>query len=41
MNAHFDSWPKKSAVMLKELKAGCHPKEIIFALSEDLAARTQ
>ena len=38
MNAHFDAWRKKSAVALKALKAGCHPKEIIGELSESLLA---
>jgi len=38
MNAHFATWRDKSAKMLKALKPGCHPKEIIDALSEDLLA---
>ena len=38
MNAHFAAWRQKSATTLKGLQAGCHPKEIIFALSEDLLA---
>jgi type I restriction enzyme M protein len=38
MNAHFDAWRKKSASALKKLQAGCHPKEIIARLSEDLLA---
>ena len=38
MNAHFAVWRKKSATTLKALKAGCHPKEVIAALSEDLLA---
>ncbi len=36
INAHFDEWRKKSATKLKALKAGCHPKEVIARLSEDL-----
>jgi type I restriction enzyme M protein len=36
MNAHFAVWQKKSAAMLKALKAGCHPKEVIATLSEGL-----
>jgi type I restriction enzyme M protein len=38
MNAHFDAWRKKSAANLKALQPGCHPKEIIFALAENLLA---
>ncbi|MDT7042677.1 type I restriction-modification system subunit M [Candidatus Nitronereus thalassa] len=38
MNRHFAAWRKKSAKRLKALQAGCHPKEIIFGLSEDLLA---
>jgi type I restriction enzyme M protein len=38
MNAHFDTWRKKSAVTLKSLKAGCHPKQVIGELSESLLA---
>jgi type I restriction enzyme M protein len=36
MNAHFNVWREKSAVILKALQAGFHPKEIIAQLSEDL-----
>jgi type I restriction enzyme M protein len=36
MSAHFAAWRKKAALKLKALEAGCHPKEIIAALSEDL-----
>jgi type I restriction enzyme M protein len=36
MNAHFATWRKKSAATLKEVETGCHPKEIIASLSEDL-----
>ncbi|MFA5915752.1 MAG: N-6 DNA methylase [Burkholderiales bacterium] len=38
MNAHFAAWRKKSAAKLKGLRPGCHPKEIIAGLSEDLLA---
>lgn len=38
MNAHFAAWRDKSAKKLKVLKVGCHPKEVIFELSEDLLA---
>jgi type I restriction enzyme M protein len=38
MNAHFATWRKKSAATLKEVEAGCHPKEVIASLSEDLLA---
>jgi type I restriction enzyme M protein len=36
MNAHFDVWRQKSAKKMRELRAGCHPKEVIGNLSEDL-----
>jgi type I restriction enzyme M protein len=36
MNAHFATWRQKSAKMLRQLDVGCHPKELIAALSEDL-----
>ena len=29
MNTHFAVWRRKNSVMLKALKSGCHPKEII------------
>ena len=38
MNAHFTVWRDTNAAILKELKAGCHPREIIAQLSEDLLA---
>ncbi|MGE0874817.1 MAG: N-6 DNA methylase [Burkholderiales bacterium] len=38
MNAHFDAWRRKSAAVLKALKAGCHPREVIGELSESLLA---
>jgi type I restriction enzyme M protein len=38
MNAHFADWRQKSAKALRQLKVGCHPKEVITALSEDLLA---
>ena len=38
MNAHFAAWRDTSAVTLKKLKAGCHPKEVIAQLSEGLLA---
>jgi type I restriction enzyme M protein len=38
MNALFAKWKKKSTAYLKELKAGLHPKEVIFNLSENLLA---
>ena len=38
MNAHFAVWWETSAATLKELQAGCHPKEIITQLSEGLLA---
>ncbi len=36
MNQHFAVWRDRSAATLKALKPGCHPKDIIAALSEDL-----
>jgi type I restriction enzyme M protein len=38
MNAHFAAWRQKSATTLRQLKPGCHPKEVIATLSEDLLA---
>ncbi|MCS3540622.1 type I restriction-modification system subunit M [Bradyrhizobium japonicum] len=38
MNGHFSAWRDANAKKLKGLKAGCHPKEIIFDLSEGLLA---
>jgi type I restriction enzyme M protein len=38
MNAHFAAWRKKRAAALRALKVGCHPKEVIGELSENLLA---
>jgi len=38
MNAHFATWKDKTARLLRVLKSGCHPKELIGKLSEDLLA---
>lgn len=38
MNAHFAAWRAKTSAMLWQLQAGCHPKEIIATLAEDLLA---
>ena len=38
MNAHFAAWRQKSAKALRQLQAGCHPKEVIATLAEDLLA---
>ncbi len=38
MAAHFDLWRAKKSDELKQLKAGCHPKQVIAELSEDLLA---
>jgi type I restriction enzyme M protein len=38
MNTHFAAWRQTSAATLKALQIGCHPKEIIGALSENLLA---
>ena len=36
MNAHFDVWRQRTAQMLRQLETGCHPKQVIASLSEDL-----
>lgn len=36
MNAHFESWKKKTIQQLRELKASHHPKDVIADLAEDL-----
>jgi type I restriction enzyme M protein len=36
MNEHFAIWRQRSAATLKALQPGCHPKEVIAALAEDL-----
>ena len=38
MNTYFAVWRDPSAATLKELRAGCHPREIIAQLSEGLLA---
>ncbi|MGH8559175.1 MAG: hypothetical protein ACRESZ_17330, partial [Methylococcales bacterium] len=38
MNLHFVEWRRTSAETLRQLTAGCHPKEIIAVLSENLLA---
>ena len=38
MNTHFAAWRDKSAKTLKALRPGCHPKEVVARLSEDLLA---
>jgi type I restriction enzyme M protein len=38
MNTHFAAWRQTSAATLRALQIGCHPKEIIAALSENLLA---
>jgi type I restriction enzyme M protein len=38
MNEHFAAWREKRAERLRQLQAGCHPKQVITALSEDLLA---
>jgi type I restriction enzyme M protein len=38
MNAHFAIWRDKTAKMLKALKPGSHPKDVVARLSEDLLA---
>jgi len=36
MNDHFAVWRQRTAESLKALKSGCHPKQLIVDLSEDL-----
>jgi len=36
MNAHFETWRQKTSSSLKALDAGCHPKEVIATIAEDL-----
>jgi type I restriction enzyme M protein len=38
MNAHFAEWREKTSKTLRQFKVGCHPKELITSLSEDLLA---
>ncbi len=38
MNSHFAAWSQENGKSLRQLKSGCHPKEIIVKLSEDLLA---
>jgi type I restriction enzyme M protein len=38
MNAHFTAWREKRLPWLKKLKPGCHPKQVIAELAEDLLA---
>jgi type I restriction enzyme M protein len=38
MNAHFATWRTTSAITLKALQSGCHPKQVIVALAENLLA---
>jgi type I restriction enzyme M protein len=38
MNSHFEKWRKKTAASLRKLEVGCHPREVIAALSESLLA---
>ena len=41
MQAHFAAWRDQTAAALKDLQPGCHPKEVIARLSEDLLAHYQ
>ena len=38
MNTLFEEWRDRSSATLKNLAAGCNPKDVIFDLSEDLLA---
>jgi type I restriction enzyme M protein len=36
MNEHFEVWRSSESIILKSLQTGCHPKELIAELSEEL-----
>lgn len=36
MRTVFDSWKNKNTAYLKDLEEGCHPKEVIHKIAEDL-----
>lgn len=38
MRRHFGEWRERTAVYLKSIGAGSHPKDVIFEVSEDLLA---
>jgi type I restriction enzyme M protein len=38
MSVHFDAWRRRAKAKLEALEPGCHPKEVIADLSEDLLA---
>lgn len=38
MRTHYEQWRARTAAYLKELEAGCDPKQVIFDISEDLLA---
>jgi type I restriction enzyme M protein len=38
MNAHYHTWRQKSAMTLRQLQAGSHPKHVIATLAEELLA---
>lgn len=38
MNDHFAAWREKTAKTLRQFQSGCHPKQVITALSEELLA---
>ena len=38
MNTHFATWQKQVATTLRQVQAGCHPKEVVTALAEGLLA---
>lgn len=39
MDSLFDDWKKESTKYLKNLSSGCHPKEVIFNISESLLTK--
>jgi type I restriction enzyme M protein len=38
MNEHFATWRKKTAKSLRQLRIGCHPRQVIGEVSESLLA---
>ena len=36
MNTHFATWQQQVATTLRQVQAGCHPKEVVATLAEDL-----
>ncbi len=36
MNTHFATWQQQVATTLRQVQAGCHPKDVVATLAEDL-----